>query len=165
MTPQALSILDLRDIAVPDAVGFWPPSPFVWVLLGAAGVGVVMLIWRAIVRWRAAAYRREGLARLSRIETRLSTAGGESAALRELSVLLKRVALAAFPRRQVAPLYGEAWLRFLDETCHGCAFSTGPGHLLSAATGAASMMPPIDAGESGQLIRQARVWIKGHRSP
>ena len=104
MSAQQLSILDLRDIVMPAPAGPWPPVPFVWVLLGAVCFGLAVLIWRIIVRRRAGAYRRQGLARLSQMEPRLLTKGEEAAALADLSVLLKRVALAAFPRRQVASL-------------------------------------------------------------
>lgn len=163
MTNKALSILDLRDIAVPEPVGLWPPAPFVWVLLSVAGVGLALLIWRGVARWRAGAYRRAGLVLLAQIEARWVTPGHDVVALQELSVLLKRVALAAFPRKQVAPLYGEDWLRFLDRTCEGCTFATGPGELLSAATYARSEGSRINTNDGNQLMRLARTWIKGHR--
>ena len=160
---QALSIMDLRDIVVPEPVGLWPPAPFVWVLLGVAGFGLAVLIWRGYALWKANAYRRAGLARLTQIEGQLATPGKELVALHELSVLLKRVALAAFPRKQVAPLFGENWLQFLDRTCEGCTFMTGPGHLLSNAMYAESRGSPINADDWKQLLDHARTWIKGHR--
>lgn len=163
MKENALSILDLRDIVVPAPAALWPPAPFIWILLGAAGVGLAIFIWRGVARWRAGAYRREGLARLARIEKRFMTPGRETAALKELSVLLKRVALAAFPRKAVAALYGQDWLRFLDQTCQGCTFSTGPGHLLAVAMSSDSDVSLPNTSEAKQLVSQARSWIKGHR--
>jgi hypothetical protein len=162
MKENALSILDLRDIVVPAPVAFWPPAPFAWMLLAATGIGLAVLIWRGIAHWKAAAYRREGLTHLSRIESTCMTPGSEIAALKELSVLLKRVALAAFPRKVVAALYGEEWLRFLDRTCEGCTFSTGPGHLLAVAMSSGADVSLSDTRDAEQLVRQARTWIKGH---
>lgn len=163
MREHKLSIMDLRDIVIPEPVGLWPPAPFVWVLLGAGCFGLALLIWRGVARWRAGAYRRAGLALLSQIEERLLAQGKEAAALADLSILLKRVALAAFPRKQVAPLYGDEWLAFLDSTCKGCAFSSGPGQLLTAATDSRIEEITIHSNDGEQLVRMAGVWIKRHQ--
>jgi hypothetical protein len=163
MHEQKLSIIDLRDIVIPEPVGLWPPALFVWVLLGAVCLGLALLIWRWVARWRAGAYRREGLARLSQIEGRLLSQGKEAAALADLSILLKRVALAAFPRKQVAPLYGEKWLEFLDSTCKDCKFSSGPGQLLIAATDTRIKEITVHSNDGKQLVRLAGVWIKRHQ--
>ena len=165
MTNQTLSIFDLRDIMVPEEVGLWPPAPFVWVLLGAAGAGLAVLAWRGIALWKAGAYRWAGLACLAQIEGQLVIPGSEVAALHELSVLLKRVALAAFPRKEVAPLCGDNWLRFLDRTCKGSTFITGSGRLRAAATYAAPKASQVNADDCTQLVNLARTWIKGHRRP
>ena len=165
MTEQIPSIFDLRDIVVPEPMGFWPLAPGVWVLLGVAGWGLAILIWRRYALWRAGAYRRAGLACLAQIEGQLANPGSEAAVQHELSVLLKRVALAAFPRKQVAPLYGDSWLKFLDSTCEGCTFMNGPGHHLADAVYADSKVSPFNADDCKQLFNLTRIWIKGHRKP
>ena len=163
MTEQTLSIFDLRDIVVPEPVGFWPPAAGVWILAGVTCIGFALLIWRGYAVWKSRAYRRTGLARLAQIEGQLTSPGSEVAALRELSDLLKRVALAVFPRKQVAPLYGENWLRFLERTCHGCTFSVGPGKLLISVTSAGQEALRVNADHGRELVDFARRWIKGHR--
>lgn len=163
MTEQTLSIFDLRDIVVPEPVGFWPPAAGVWVLVGVAGCALTLLIWRWYVVWKSGAYRRAALAYLTQIEGQLAAPGKESVALHELSVLLKRVALAAFPRKEVAPFYGENWLRFLDRTCGGCTFMTGPGRLLTEARFAVPSASHVNADDCKQLVKLANTWIKGHR--
>jgi len=163
MKENALSILDLRDIVIPTPASIWPPAPFVWILLGMAGIGLAVLIWRGIVNWKAEAYRREGIACLDQIEKRFMMPGSEMAALKELSLLLKRVALAVFERKTVAALFGEEWLRFLDQTCGKCSFSAGSGHLLTIAMSSGGEASLPDNKEAEQLIHQARNWIKGHR--
>lgn len=65
-----------------------------------AGVAILVYQWR--LRRQENAYRRAGLALLARAET-----------AHEISVILIRVALAAFPREQAASLVGEDWRGFL----------------------------------------------------
>ena len=165
MAEQTLSILDLRDIVIPEPVGLWPPAPFVWMFFGALCLGLAALIWRWVARWRAGAYRREGLAFLSQIEGRLSAQGGEAAALSDLSILLKRVALAAFPRRQVASLCGENWLKFLDSSCQDVHFTGSPGRLLASAMTATPDTIQISTDDCIKLVALTRAWIKNHRGP
>ena len=43
---------------------------------------------------------------------------------REINIILKRVALAVWPRQEVAPLYGEEWAAFLDGSCGRSRFSS-----------------------------------------
>lgn len=163
MTNQDLSILDLRDIVVPEPIGIWPPAPFVWVLLGVAGFGLVVLIWRGYASWKSRAYRRAGLRRLKHIEAQFVSPGRKNVAVHELSVLLKRVALAGFSRKQVAPLYGKTWLNFLEQTCESCSFKTSSGHLLSVAAYALPKDSQIKDDDCKKLVHIARTWIKGHR--
>ena len=95
---------NLRDIVVPPPcrsgrrrrAGGWSARP----ASVAAGFAVVA----AVRHWQRNAYRREAL-------RALETADG-----RDISAILKRAALAAFPREQVASLNGAAWLAFLDRT-------------------------------------------------
>ena len=61
----------------------------------------------------------------------LDAAPNELAA--QLSLLVRRTALAAFPREQIAPLSGAAWLAFLDRSSGGTEFSRGPGRWLASA--------------------------------
>ena len=105
-TPAADPLAALIDIPLPREVSLWPqtwPLRIAIVLIVAA---TVLAIWRFVHRFRANRYRREALAELERIGR---AAGGlpDQVATR-LSVLLRRTALAAFPRETVAPLAGTA---------------------------------------------------------
>jgi hypothetical protein len=101
---------NLRDIAVPPDVAFWPPAPGWWLVGAAVAVAAGFAVAAAVRHRQRNAYRRAALRAL------------ETADARDISSLLKRAALAAFPREQVASLNGAAWLAFLDRT-GGTAFA------------------------------------------
>ena len=140
MPQDAASLQNLRDIVVPEPPPLWPPAPGVWVLLVVALaviIALVLLWWRARQR---NAYRRAGLALL---ETARTT--------REVNITLKRVALAVWPRPEVAPLYGDDWAAFLDGSCSRTRFAA---------------LAAVDDGQASRdLHRQARTWIRHHRVP
>jgi hypothetical protein len=156
MTGDPADLANLRDIAVPPPVPWWPPAPGWWILAAALLAAAAVLALRRLARWRADAYRRAALRELAALEAAAgSMPAGDLAA--SVSALLKRTALAAFPRTECASLSGAAWLDFLDRT--GGAF-TGPARLLpQLACGA-----PADAGALPAILAAARRWISMHRA-
>ena len=138
MDSDQYSLSRLHDIVVPEPVSWWPLAPGLWVVLAVATVVLVALTWRFRISWRANAYRRAGLVLL---------AGAGTA--HDISVILKRVALAAFPREQVASLYGTEWVAFLNQTCPQCDFTE-------------CLAEQDDAGSSQQLLDVSMVWVKQH---
>lgn len=71
----------------------------------------------------------------------------------ELSVVLKRVSLAVFPREQVASLHGEEWRNFLNDTCPSCNFNDS---VLSSDSNSTADLELVDC---------ARIWVKKHTAP
>ena len=131
---------NLRDIVVPPAVSFWPPAPGWWVVGAACVVAAGFAVAVAVRHWQRNAYRREALRALERADGR------------DISAILKRAALVAFPREQVASLNGAAWLAFLDRT-GGTVFAGTP--LLALTYGG--------TGDRDLVVAQARRWIERHR--
>jgi hypothetical protein len=86
------------------------------------------------------AYRRAGLTLLQSANT-----------VYDINVVLKRVALAVFPREQVAALHGEHWIQFMQSTCEGEQFAT----LSQSAEGT----PAIES-----IRASARTWIRKHQA-
>ncbi|MBK3801136.1 DUF4381 family protein [Azospirillum brasilense] len=144
----------LADIAVPPPVAWWPPASGWWIV-AAAMLGILAILGAALVaRWRRNAYRRASLAELAAIGT---VADPASAAA--VSTILKRTALTAYPRAEVASLTGASWLAFLDRTSGSQDFTKGPGAgLARAAVG----VPPGD-GDGDAVVAAARRWVKRHR--
>ena len=122
MTP-ADPLAALRDIHVPDPPGFWPPAPG-WIaiacLVTAAVVAAAVI---AVRRWRAERFRRDALARLRSLRVRHRAGAPDTEIAMELSVLVRRVALARSSRAEVASLTGERWLAWLESTLPGIGAS------------------------------------------
>jgi hypothetical protein len=148
MNPGNDPLAALRPLHVPDPVGWWPPAPGWWLLAGLLLVtpGVVWWYHRRFALRRAALTELRELVRLEPDDTRLSAG---------VNQLLRRVALACFPRSQVAGLSGEAWLRFLDSNSRDKGFCHGPGQVL--ATGPFAPACTLDR---AALIDLARRWIQ-----
>jgi hypothetical protein len=157
MTNDPADLANLRDIALPPPVPWWPPAPGWWILAAALLAAAAVLALRRLRRWRADAYRRAALRELAALEAAVgSTPPRELAAA--VSALLKRTALAAFPRADCASLSGTAWIDFLDRT--GGGFGAGPVQLLpQLAYGA-----PADAAALPAIMVAARRWIVAHRA-
>ena len=123
--------LPLRDIHLPEPVGWWPPAPGWWLLLGLALAGAAAWAWLA---WRRRTrVRRAALAELKRIERDYAAKGDVARLAKELSTLMRRAAITADERRRVAGLTGEEWLAWLDRGLDGRPFSEGPGRCLAEA--------------------------------
>jgi hypothetical protein len=148
-------VAGLVDIPLPPEVSLWPETWASRIAIVVLFVGVVIAVLQFVQHRRANRYRREALSELTRMER---GAAAPADLLAQLSLLLRRTALAAFPREEVAPLAGTAWLSFLDRTSGGRQFSEG-GRLL--ATGPYRQAPPTDA-EVHSLTVLTRQWIRGH---
>jgi hypothetical protein len=150
----------LHDIVMPAPLPLWPPAPgWLW-LLGFAAVAGLVLLLRALIRFQRNRYRREALAELKRL--RGLDAQHRPELLAGLSILLKRTALSAYPRREVAELTGPDWFRLLDR-CANTRFSEG----LGAALENSNFTGSTTAWETSQLERlgeEVQRWIRQHRA-
>ena len=120
---------DLRDVHIPDPISWWPPAIGWWMIMGLLIIGGSLIIW-AWVYYQRTRPRRLALAQLKDVRQQYATHSDDHWAITQLSHLVRRVALAAFPRSQVAGLSGQSWLKFLDTTGHTNQFSDGPGQAL-----------------------------------
>ncbi len=141
MGSSQYSLSNLRDIVIPDPLPLWPPAPGVWVALGIVVAMVLLFGWRLYTVRKRSAYRRAGLLLLGSAETAY-----------DVAVVVKRVALAVFPREQVAPLYGDDWAAFLHESCPRSCFS-------------AMVTSDASTESSDELVELAGTWIRHHRVP
>jgi Ca-activated chloride channel family protein len=147
-------VAGLIDIPLPQQTSLLPQTWPARIALALLLAAIVVASWRLVRHWRTNRYRREALAELEQIT---QTPSNELAT--RLSLLVRRTALAAFPREQVAPLSGTAWLAFLDRTSGETEFSRGPGRWLASAPYARAA-----PGDSQRLIELTRRWIRRHHA-
>jgi len=162
MEPEAppvdslVELLDqLQDIVEPPPVSM-APATWTWAVLATLLLALAAL---AAVAWlrhrRRTAYRRAALAELDALAPALSR--GDVPALAALAALIRRTALAAFPRDEVATLTGSGWIAFLDRT--GGSFAPFAAAL---ASGPYAADPP--AFDGPRMLRAARHWIARHHA-
>jgi hypothetical protein len=155
----------LQEIPLPPPISYRPQT-WGWLVL----LIIVIAIIAALIfsRWRAYQtnrYRREALIALSHIEIQLRDSDTRVAGLRELPVLIKRTALSATARVNVAALSGDDWLRFLENSIpkRNQFFSDDMGKLLwRCAYADSTALNSTTKKEIDSLCRFLRVWIGRH---
>lgn len=157
MNDDAGSLQNLNDIVVPGAVPWWPPAPGWYAVAAVLAVFLLLLLFRWWQGRRRNRYRRQALLELASIQ-RDSSAD----ALRNLPALIKRAALAVWPREQVAALSGEAWHRFLDETSGTDRFQAGAGATLDGLSYGTARVDTTPASERQQVLNAAEFWLRNH---
>lgn len=123
--------LPLRDIHLPAQPSWWPPAAS-WSLLALVAFILFLLLF-GLYRYRQHrrnSVRHQASQALSALCRDYIQHRCRRRLLRGLSALLRRVAISVWPRRAVASLTGEAWLRFLDQGDTECRFSRGVGRVL-----------------------------------
>ena len=159
------SLANLHDIVVPPPTSWWPPAAG-WYLLGVLLlIAATWLVVAAIRHWRKNRYRAAGIALLKELRqsSRQATPGEVVA---ELNRLLKRVALARWPRRDVAQLVGAEWIDFLDRTGPtDKRFTTDQAHALRDVAYSDQLSQQLTAAQLGELFMAADRWIRQHHDP
>lgn len=144
---------------LPPSISLWPQTWGSRLVITLAVVMLAVSLWRLIGRYRANAYRRAASRELAAIEQ--ETAGGLHSAdtINVVALLVRRTALVAFPRQEIAMLSGQRWLTFLDDSFDGEGFATGPGAVMSIAPYDPRGVATADA---APLIALVRRWIWDH---
>jgi hypothetical protein len=152
------SDLPLADIHLPEAPGYWPLAPGWWILFGLIVLsGVLIFIWHK--RKQRDNYRRRALIELQKIKQ--ESTQDTAALLQALSLLLKRVALSAQPKKFNPSIKGQDWLNWLDDNCPKLTtpFNSELGRALIVGQYQKSPDVQMDA-----LITLIEEWIKKHKN-
>ncbi len=151
--PQLMELM--HELVMPEPVSWLPETPGWWVLLGWLLVVVLLALRQLLLRRRRNRYRREAETVLRTIETQAAT--DPAAAAAQISTLLKRTALVAYPRQDVAPLYGADWARFLCDSANNDPTVSAAAEQLAVAAYRADV-------DGRELIKPAQRWIRRHRA-
>lgn len=156
--PTANPLEQLKDIHLPDAIGFWPPALGWWLLTAS----LIAILIAAIVLYkhrRKNAYRRAAVQQVNKLFSDYQQQQQSHQLTGELNRLLKAVALQSYATEQVSRLTQKKWLDFLDNSANMQAFGQGAGQILASA--------PYD--QSSELTDAAALkqcciaWIRSHR--
>lgn len=122
--------LPLRDIHLPEAIGWWPPAIGWWILAILIPLLIALVYWlyKRITRKTAIKAAKKLLLQIKYDQQR-----DNNQKLRDLSALIRRMAISTNIRNECAGLTGEDWLEFLDRSVLGSPFTEGAGRLLADA--------------------------------
>lgn len=155
------SLSGLQDIFVLEPVAPWWPLAPGWYLL--AGLIILLAgwgLWRMRRRRRVRRYRVEALAELHALRR---DPGDPRETVAAILVLLKRTALGAYPRIDVAGLNGAAWWRFLDQSGGKQRFSDGLGDFAENLVYAQQDLDDSSKRDLRRLNQATEQWIRRHR--
>lgn len=146
MKDDAGNLDRMHDLVLSPPVPWWPPTPGWWIVIGCALLLLTILCLSMFIRHQANRYRREALAILDDPKTQPAL----------WPAILKRCALACWPRTKVASLTGETWDRFYRKSARNVPPEGMGNHIEELA------FSPR-ASQSGELEASARGWIHHHR--
>ncbi len=106
--------LALRDLHLPETIGWWPLAYGWWLIIALALTGLGWMLFRAWRKWRFNAARRYAIRELKTVESEYLARRNPVLLGQQVSELLRRGMLAYAPRHEVAGLTGESWLAWLD---------------------------------------------------
>ena len=148
------SLAGIVEVQPPPVVSWYPTTP------GWLGIVVVLLallgyvLARRMVRYRKNAYRRAALVELDHLVSDARFSG--------IPKLLRRTALYAYRRPQVAAPLRAEWETWLDAHCPGSSFATRyRGSLSQLGYQAGHTIPNQDLVAIGQ---HAAHWIRHHEA-
>ena len=122
--------IPIRDLHLPEAIGWWPLAPGWWILIALLVISTIVLLRRWYRSFARGAARRHALRQLDAYSKDYLEHGNGVTFGTQLSELVRRTMLAYAPRSEVAGLTGEEWLTWLDHDLDRSHFATGDGHPL-----------------------------------
>ena len=155
MQPQQLA---LRDIHLPETLGWWPPALGWCLLVILTPLFCVLIVWiyRRITRKTAIKTAKKLL-----IKIKKDSVLNDRQKLIELSALIRRVVVSNTLRNETASLTGQRWLKYLDSTVKGSPFTSGAGRFLADTH--YQKTPPADL-DITSVIDVCENWLKSQKS-
>ncbi|MCV9999633.1 DUF4381 domain-containing protein [Pararhizobium sp. YC-54] len=155
------TLRQMADIALPPPVSMMPATWGWAVLAGLVVLALAFALWRWLRRRAQNRYRRDALAELAVLEARIGTGPERLQALAALPAIVKRTALAVWPREQVAALSGEPWVEFLKAHAGKARIDAESYAFFAEAEYRLAGAAPDEAAAQ-RSFAAARQWIEGH---
>lgn len=109
------TLQSLRDIHLPAPISIWPLAPGWYILIALITSAVLVLFYLYYRKCLYARAKKQALKKLQHLHSLYQQGHDAQLLIAQASILLRRVALAYFPRQQIAGLHGTRWLQFLDQ--------------------------------------------------
>ena len=148
---------DFVEVVSPPAISWLPQTPAWGWLAAVLLIYGLIRAWRRLRHWYRNRYRREAAARLEQ----LAHESQPDALVSQVNQLLKRSALAAYSREQVASLSGEEWVSFLNDQCAEQPFAPEQARLLAVGVYTGQT---LDASSGQALLAASRRWVCEHEN-
>jgi hypothetical protein len=148
--------LPLRDIHLPEAIGWWPPALGWWLL------AVLIPLLFAFGYWLYKRITRKTAIKAAKtllLQIRQDKVRDNSQKLQDISALIRRTAISTSDRNECAGLAGQQWLEYLGSSVKSPAFIEEVGRLLINAP--YQRTAPTEL-EISQLINQCENWLNAH---
>ena len=120
---------------------------------------IILVTYIIVTRWRKSRYRRQALSALNKVVKAYETHGNKRQYAHDCNRLLKKVALVAYPRQDIASLNGHQWQAFLAESSGNALFSETAGSALGS-----DRFKPDHELNVDQLQTLTISWIKHHHA-
>ena len=151
--------LILKDIHLPEVMGWWPPAIGWWIVAILVPLSCLLMIWlyKRITRKTALKAAKKLLLSIKQDSTL-----EDDDKLKQLSELVRRVAISISPRAEAASLTGQAWLTYLDNSVKGTPFTQGVGAVFADAHYRQAPHPDLDM---SQLMTLCEKWLSAQKEP
>ena len=149
--------LPLRDIHLPETIGWFPPAIGWWLLI----IFVPIISYFAIVLIQQFFQKtavKEAKKLLKQLQTNNVLTPLEKVV--ELSGLLRRVAMSSDSETNIAGLTGRVWLDYLDSSLKDTPFKNGIGRCLVDAPYQKKLPPDVDL---AALFDLAKMWLNAQK--
>ena len=156
------SLQNLNDIVLPEAAAWWPLASGWYFLLGLLLIFLVWLIYTSIQHRIKNRYRRAALHQLQLLTQEINKTDKRDSVLRQIPILLKRTALTAYPRRQLASLTGKSWHAFLNSKVGTPSFTESSCNSLDCISYSVGDLDTVDAEAANELLEASKHWLKHH---
>lgn len=147
----------LMDIKQSEVSFWWPLAPGWWVVF----IVLIITLMAGYYFYHRRGTRRAALKELLQLEHEYLSSRDSNRLAMGITVLLRRVALIKYERKNVAGLTGMNWLKFLDAHGDTTLFTQGIGQVLMAAPYQTANLSyqPFD---EQALIELTRDWIRSN---
>lgn len=156
MSGNNILLAPLVEQTLPATVSMFPETIGWKVLLVIFIITFAYFLYKKIDKWKKNRYRRDAIKQLNELSSQ-----SKVEVLQQLNRILKETASTAFGEKQVARLYGNDWLAFLDNTSAN-NFNSQETKQWQQAIYEPRSSEQIGEENIQQLIALSRLWVQQH---